>query len=230
MVREAPRERQHENIDRAQTRLLYSNPLAEFPRCGQRSSTFRSGKPHHVLEQIWRQNQAVLRSIIRNVLQDSSCIDDVLQDSFAKLIRSKKEFSTPEETYQYIRKTVLNTSIDYYRDLKRRGFHLTVSAESEPYLLTSDHPNPLAKLMEGEKAGVERTVLRELEKAMKELTREQREAIDILFNRNHKKIKDICRERGIPYSTVRSRVTAGIDRLRRVLRAKGVYQRYEETK
>ena len=54
--------------------------------------------------------------------------------------------------------------------------------------------------------------------------------VDITFNRNHQKIKDLCKEKGIPYSTVRSRMTAGIDRIRRRLQAKGIYRAVEKVR
>jgi len=78
--------------------------------------------------------------------------------------------------------------------------------------------------METEKDEAKKSILKEVRKTLGELPPEQREAIDIAFNRNHRKIKDICTEKGIPYSTIRSRVTAGIDHIRRQLTVKGIYR------
>ena len=63
---------------------------------------------------------------------------------------------------------------------------------------------------------------------MAELPSVQREALEFAFNGNHQKLRDVCREKGIPYSTVRSRVTVGIDRIRRRLEAKGIYPTFKE--
>jgi DNA-directed RNA polymerase specialized sigma24 family protein len=66
------------------------------------------------------------------------------------------------------------------------------------------------------------SILKEVRKTLGKLSPEQREAIDIAFNRHHRKIKDICTEKGIPYSTIRSRVTAGLDHIRRQLTIKEI--------
>lgn len=152
-----------------------------------------------MLERLWHKNQAILRSIISNILLDPSGVDDVLQEAFRKLLQSKIHFSTPEETYNYIRKVVLNTGIDHYRCHRRRNARFTHCADenlpsSSPYV-----PNPLTLLMEKERAEVQNSILEEVRKTLKELPPEQREAIDITFNRNHQKIKDLCKEKGIPY-------------------------------
>ena len=54
-----------------------------------------------MLERLWHKNQAILRSIISNILLDPSGVDDVLQEAFRKLLQSKIHFSTQEETYNY---------------------------------------------------------------------------------------------------------------------------------
>ncbi len=149
-------------------------------------------------------------------------MDDVLQEAFVKLLESNKHFSTPNEAYNYMRKVVLNTSIDHYRCLRRqKAYSLNTGNLSS---LSSNAPNPLNLLIEKEKGEVKQSILKEIRKTLGELSPEQREAIDIAFNRNHRKIKDICTEKGIPYSTIRSRVTAGIDHIRRRVTVKGIYR------
>jgi RNA polymerase sigma factor (sigma-70 family) len=174
-----------------------------------------------LLERLWHKNQAILRSLIRNILIDPSSVDDILQEAFVKLLESKKHFSSQNEAYNYMRKVVLNTSIDHYRYLRRRQKAYSLNPEnfSSP---SSDAPNPLTLLIEKEKGEVKNSILEEVRKTLGELSPEQREAIDIAFNRNHRKIKDICTEKGIPYSTIRSRVTAGLDHIRHQLTIKEI--------
>jgi len=180
-----------------------------------------SAKLFALLERLWHKNQAILRSLIRSILIDPSSVDDVLQEAFVKLLKSKKHFSSPNEAYNYMRKVVLNTSIDHYRCLRRHQKAYSLNPGNFASLC-SDAPDPLNLLIEKEKSEVKNSILEEVHKTLGELSPEQREAIDIAFNRNHRKIKDICTERGIPYSTVRSRVTAGIDHIRRQLTIKGI--------
>jgi len=149
-------------------------------------------------------------------------VDDVLQEAFIKLLTSNKHFSNKNEAYNYMRKVVLNTSIDHYRCLRRRNAYSL--NPGNPYCLSSSAPSPLNLLIEREKDAVKNSILKEVRKTLGKLAPEQREAIDIAFNRSHRKIKDICTEKAIPYSTIRSRVTAGIDHIRRQLTVKGIYQ------
>ncbi|MDA2923582.1 RNA polymerase sigma factor [Acidobacteria bacterium AH-259-G07] len=183
-----------------------------------------------MLERIWRKNQAILRSIVHNILIDPSGVEDVLQEAFAKLLRSNTGLYTEQEAYNYIRRVVLNTTIDHYRFSKRRNTRFTNSVEANSCHLSQNQANPLTLLIEKENEKLQNSILEEVRKTLEELPSEQKEAIDITFNRNHARIKDICKERGIPYSTLRSRVTAGIDRIRNRLKAKGFYRTFEEVR
>ncbi|MEE8460896.1 MAG: RNA polymerase sigma factor [Acidobacteriota bacterium] len=175
-----------------------------------------------MLERLWHKNQAILRSLVRNILLDPSSVDDVLQEAFIKLLESNKHFSNKNEAYNYMRKVVFNTSIDHYRCRRRRNAYSL--SPGNPASLSSSAPNPLNLLIENERDEVKNSILKEVRKTLGKLPPEQKEAIDIAFNRNHRKIKDICTERAIPYSTIRSRVTAGIDHIRRQLTLKGIYR------
>ena len=181
-----------------------------------------------MLERLWDKNQAILRSIVLSILIDPSGTDDVLQEAYAKVLRSGKHFSTQDEAYNYIRKTVLHTCIDYYRSFKRRSALFVNSRDPADLPDAYNQADPLARLMEKEKSEVHSTILEEVRKTMAELPAVQRKALEIAFNGHHRKLRDVCREKGIPYSTVRSRVTAGIDRIRRQLKAKGVYRTFKE--
>ncbi len=150
-----------------------------------------------LLERLWHKNQAILRSLVRNILVDPSSVDDVLQEAFVKLLQSNKHFSNKNEAYNYLRKVVLNTSIDHYRCLRRRNAYSLNPGNSSS--LSSTAPNPLKLLIEKEKDEVKNSILKEVRKSLGELPPEQREAIGIAFNRNHRKIKDICTEKAIPY-------------------------------
>ena len=136
--------------------------------------------------------------------------------------KPSSNYSNPTNTSPPKMRPVLNTSIDHYRCLRRRNAYSLNPGNLSS--LSSSAPNPLNLLIEKEKGEVKNSILKEVRKTLGELPPEQREAIDIAFNRNHRKIKDICTEKGIPYSTIRSRVTAGIDHIRRQLTVKGIYR------
>jgi len=159
-----------------------------------------------LLERLWHKNQAILRSLVRNILVDPSSVDDVLQDAFIKILESNKHFSNKNEAYNYMRKVVLNTSIDHYRCRRRRNAYSL--NPGNPASLSSSAPNPLNLLIEKERDEVENSILKEVRQTLGELSPEQKDAIDIAFNRNHRKIQDICTERELPYSTIRRAVSS----------------------
>ncbi len=180
-----------------------------------------------MLERIWDRNQAIFRSIVLNILIDRSAVDDVLQEAYAKVLRSRKDFSTQEEAYNYIRKTVVHTCIDTYRSFRRRNALFVQPHELANLPHGDGQADPLTRLMEMEKGEAQSTVLEEVKKTMLELPQVQREALEIAFNGSPRKLRAVCREKGIPYSTVRSRITAGIDRIRRRLKARGVDRAFD---
>lgn len=181
-----------------------------------------------MLEKIWRENQALLRAIVFNVVANPCDVDDVLQEAFTKLLRCRKPFEDEQEAFHYVRRVVLNASIDHYRLSKRHRNRCERYSQIESGQSSGQRATPLDLLMAKEMQEQRKNVLGEVRKTLEELPPEQKEAIELVFNRKNGKIKDICKERGIPYSTLRSRFTAGIDRIRSRLRAKGLYVSFEE--
>ena len=151
-----------------------------------------------LLERIWQKNQAILRSIVRSVLFDSASVDDVLQDAFIRVFKQGKKFPDEREAYNYLRRAVLNSAIDYYRQRKKYGWRASPLTEYDS--ATHESSTPLTTLMQRQQEAARSTLLNEVQESLRGLTREQQEAIDLTFNRRGKKLKDICRERGIPYS------------------------------
>ena len=178
-----------------------------------------------MLERLWQKNQAILRSIVRSVLTDGSYVADVLQDAFIRIFERDKKFPNEQEAYNYLRRVVLNTAIDYYRQVKKVGWRSSPITELENP--PEESSTPLTDLIRQHRENCRSTLLSEVRKSLRLLSSEQREAIDLIFNRRGRKLKDICREQGIPYSTLHSRLLAGVDRIRRRLKEKGVYELFE---
>lgn len=176
-----------------------------------------------MLEKVWKERLGILRAMVRHILFDHSSIDDVLQDAFARLLKSRKTFRSEEEAYHYSRKVVFNTAIDHYRQLTR---HSTFVRSSPSF--RREPPTPLALLIREEEEEFQNSLLIEMRKALRALPLEQKQAIDLIFSRNGKKLKDICQENEIPYSTLRSRMMAGVDQIRRQLRGRGFLEPTEK--
>lgn len=172
-----------------------------------------------MLEKVWRKNQGLFRSIVRTVLFDLSSTDDVLQEAFARLLQCKKSFSSEREAFQYLRRVVFSTTIDHYRRMTRQELLL-----KNPYLTSREQPDPLNLLIREEEEELQTSLVGEICKVVRQLPREQREAIELMFGHPHKRLKEMCKQKGIPYSTLRSRMIAAIDQIRTQLRAKGIYR------
>ena len=172
-----------------------------------------------MLELIWYDKQLVFRSIVLRVLLNPSRVDDILQEAFAHVLASGKTFPTEEDAYRYIRRVVFNTTIDHYRastPVVDCFLTETIFVYSEP---RSSQPNPLTALLKDEFTTSKSELLEEVARALTDLPADQREAIHLILGPRPRKLKEMCREIGVPYSTLGSRMMAGLERIRR--KAKG---------
>ncbi len=179
-----------------------------------------------MLERVWRTYQYVFRAIASSILVDKSLVDDALQEAFAKVLRAEKTFASDVQAFRFVRKAVHNASLDQLRRLTRRNRRFPsyddpqVGEDSRPV----DPESPLLLLVREEENRHHRDLLRELKSGLGQLNRDQRQAIGLMFGRNGRPIKKTCARLGVPYSTVRSRMLAGIDALRRHLAARGILE------
>jgi RNA polymerase sigma factor (sigma-70 family) len=163
--------------------------------------------------------------MVRAVLLDQSSIEDVLQEAFTRVLQSRKSFSSRQEAFHYLRKTVLTTTIDMYRRSSRQmnkvsGYR---NISEVPVEAVQERPDPLNVLILQEQEEKQRQLVKQVKSALKSLPPTQQQAIELFFSRSRsRRLKDICRESGIPYSTLRSRVLRGVDSIRLRLREKGV--------
>ncbi len=183
-----------------------------------------------MLERIWHEKRAVFRSIALRMLLDPSRVDDILQEAFAHVLASGRSFPSEADAYRYMRRVVSNTTIDHYRASKRavdRFSTETIFVYSEP---RSSQPGPLTTLLKNEFARSRSELLEEVARALTDLPPDQREAILLILGPRPRKLTEICREMGVPYSTLRSRMIAGLQRIRKKLKVKGLYRPYLELK
>jgi len=168
------------------------------------------------LEEIWERNRSILQAIVKTILLDHSAVDDVLQDAFAQVISAGPELQDEQQAYNYARRAVINTAINHYRHSKR---HLALIKTLKEEYTDVDERTPLVTMIEGERDRTEAAIMRELDSILGRLSKNRREALDLVFNRSDK-LKEVCREKGIPYTTLRSRVLTAVDQIRKHLRLK----------
>ena len=71
---------------------------------------------------------------------------------------------------------------------------------------------------------VEIRALEKVAKALTDLPPDQRKAIHLILGPRPGKLKEMCREIGVPYSILRSRMIAGLERIRTKIKTKGLYR------
>ncbi len=202
-----------------------SHPLTGL----QRFAHFRfcEAGTYRMLERVWQEKYTALRSIVRSFLFDDARVEDILQDALSRVLASGRSFPDELETYRYLRRAVFNASIDHYRASRRRIY---LPLPEEPGDLTlpihTGPSDPLALLLQQERQSLKHAILREITGAMADLPDAQQEAIWMIMGQRDMRLKDLCRIKGIPYSTLRSRMLAGVERLRRRLKIRRLYQEY----
>lgn len=177
-----------------------------------------------ILLRAWKCKQYALRAVAHAILKDGSRVDDVIQDAFLRVLESGREFESEQEAFLYLKKTVLHRSIDAYRTIRRRSQkHSDPKARQACGYGRSKHDeDPLSALLLKEESEDTNQLRSAVKAAMSNLTSKQREAIEVFFFRRGKKLQDLCKETGVPYSTLRSRMLNGIDRIRDYLSQEGI--------
>jgi RNA polymerase sigma factor (sigma-70 family) len=164
------------------------------------------------------------------MLADKSLVDDALQEAFAKLLRANRTFGSDAEAFRFIRTTVRNAAVDQYRRAHRRNRRFP--SYDDPQVgegwLPVERESPFSLLQHREEHERRQVLHREVQRGLRRLTPPQRQAIRLMFQRDGRPIKKSCARLGVPYSTVRSRMLAGIDGLRRYLGSRGMLTASEE--
>lgn len=162
--------------------------------------------------------------MVRAVVSDPSSVEDVLQEAFLRVLRTRRRFANRQEAYNYLRRAVLNTSIDSYRRLQRQNSRFdTQNGERRTQRYAERGSDPLSLILIREASERHSRLVREVEKALHSLQPKQREAVEVFFRRESTlKLKEFCQEQGVPYSTLRSRMLQGIDQIREHLRKRGI--------
>ena len=168
----------------------------------------------------------MFRAVASSILADKSLVDDALQEAFANLLRAEKTFASDVQAFHFVRRAVHNAAVDQFRRVTRRNRRFP--SYDDPRVRENsqavDPDNPLFLLEYEEETRLHGALLRELRAGLRHLTRDQREAIQLMFGPDGRPIKKTCARLGVPYSTVRSRMLSGIDVLRRHLLDRGVLE------
>ena len=175
------------------------------------------GEQNRRITETVEREQARLRSFIRRRVADSGDADDILQEVFAEFVEAYRLMQPIEQAGAWLFRVARNRIIDRFRKLRPQSLQDPVSAGDggETLVIEDLLPSPEA----GPDAAYARKVLiAELEEAIEELPREQRNVF-IAHEIDGRSFKELAEESGVSMNTLLSRKRYAVLHLRRRLQA-----------
>jgi RNA polymerase sigma factor (sigma-70 family) len=153
-----------------------------------------------------------LRSFVRRRVADAADAEDILQDVFFELVESYRLPRPVEEVGAWLFRVARNRITDFFRKKRPLAF-ADLGAHAE-----DDDPTDIAELLPSADAGPEAAyargvLLEELDAALAELPREQREVF-VAHEIEGRSFKDLAAERGESINTLLSRKRYAVLHLR----------------
>ena len=161
--------------------------------------------------------QARLRNFIRRRVADRGDAEDILQEVFAEFVEAYRLLQPMEQAGAWLFRVARNRIIDFFRKKRPGSLQDPVAADEagDTLVLEDLLPSPVA----GPDAAYARKVLlEELEEAIAELPRAQREAV-IGHEIDGRSFKELANESGVSVNTLLSRKHYAVLHLRRRLQA-----------
>lgn len=160
--------------------------------------------------------QARLRNFIRRRVPDRSDAEDILQDVFSELVEAYRLMQPIEQVGAWLFRVARNRITDLFRKRKPEALpdQPAFAADGDALALEELLPSP-----DGgpEEAYVRAVLLEELEDALDELPKEQREVF-IAHEIEGRSFKELAAETGLSVNTLLSRKHYAVLRLRERLR------------
>lgn len=175
------------------------------------------GEQNRRITETVEREQARLRSFIRRRVADSGDADDILQEVFAEFVEAYRLMQPIEQAGAWLFRVARNRIIDRFRKFRPQSLQDPVTAGDggETLVIEDLLPSPEA----GPDAAYARKVLiAELEEAIEELPREQRDVF-IAHEIDGRSFKDLAEESGVSMNTLLSRKRYAVLHLRRRLQA-----------
>ena len=171
------------------------------------------------------QEQARLRNFIRRRVPDPEDVEDILQDVFTELVEAYRMMTPIREVTAWLFRVARNRITDSFRKKKpERLRDQPVGEDADGDGSTLEDLLPSAEA--GPEANYFRTLLlEELEEALDELPREQREVF-LAHEIEGRSFKEMAAESGVSVNTLLSRKHYAVTFLRERLRR--IYEEYRE--
>ena len=169
-------------------------------------------EPDQRISEVVKREQSRLRNFIRRRVPDPRDAEDILQDVFYELVEANRLLMPIEHVTGWLFRVARNRITDLFRKKVPENFSdVALAADDEEPLLFEDLlPSPDA----GPEALYARNVLlEELELAVEELPKEQREVF-IAHEVEGRSFKEMSAETGVSVNTLLSRKRYAVLRLR----------------
>jgi RNA polymerase sigma factor (sigma-70 family) len=164
-----------------------------------------------------------LRNFIRRRVADRDDAEDILQDVFYRLVEANRLLMPIDHVTGWLFRVARNRIIDLFRKKRPENFsEIAVASEDDERL-------PLEDLLPSPDAGPEELYLRnllldELEQAIEELPREQREVF-VAHELEGRSFKEMVAQTGVSLNTLLARKRYAVLHLRQ--RLQDIYDEYE---
>ncbi len=172
-----------------------------------------------ILQKLAEERPAFWSKIIYNILRQNDIVDDVLQESWKRLLASRVNLESYGDWERYFRKIVINTALDYR---KLQGTSIKRSAPIEAILEMPDQKeDPLKEVIAEENREVGKRILDDVNSLIAKLPAGQQDAICwILLEEEPMTLEQLSLQKGIPISTLKSRLISGLKKIQKNLRKK----------
>jgi len=174
------------------------------------------------IAEVVERERSRLRSFIRRRVPDPRDAEDVLQDVFYALVEANRLLMPIDHVTGWLFRVARNRITDLFRKKKPERFGDTAGADAD------DERLPLEDLLPSPDAGPEalyarNVLLHELEQAVDELPREQREVF-VAHELEGRSFKEMAAETGVSVNTLLSRKRYAVRHLRE--RLQGLYDEF----
>ena len=169
------------------------------------------------ISKVVQREQSRLRSFIRRRVPDPRDAEDILQDVFYELVEANRLLMPIEHVTGWLFRVARNRITDLFRKKRPESFSDAALLESDDELLRVEDllPSPEAG---PEALYVRNLLLDELELAVDELPREQREVF-VAHELEGRSFKAMAAETGVSVNTLLSRKRYAVRHLRRRLQS-----------
>jgi RNA polymerase sigma factor (sigma-70 family) len=170
------------------------------------------------ITEVVKREQSRLRNFIRRRVPDPRDAEDILQDVFYELVEANRLLMPIEHMTGWLFRVARNRITDLFRKKKPQSFSETAAADDD-----DDEPLQFEDLLPSPDAGPEAlyarsVLLEELELAVDELPREQREAF-VGHELEGRSFKQMAAETGLSVNTLLSRKRYAVLHLRERLQS-----------